>query len=161
MIQMIRIDDRLLHGQIAYSWRAKLDYDAVVIVSEAAAKDDMRKATLKLCCPEGVKLATRGIDKAIELLKNDQLKNMKVLVVCPDPETVQAVLKKIDERPKVNVGGIQKHDNSTMFAQSVYLSQEEIDVLDRLTDDGYDVEVQMVPETSMHKYKDLRKGQKG
>ena len=42
MILKIRIDDRLLHGQVAYSWKSALSYDAIVIVSDSAAKDEMR-----------------------------------------------------------------------------------------------------------------------
>ena len=48
MILKIRIDDRLLHGQVAYSWKSALGYDAIVIVSDSAAKDEMRKTALKL-----------------------------------------------------------------------------------------------------------------
>ena len=40
MILKIRIDDRLLHGQVAYSWKSALSYDAIVIVSDSAAKDE-------------------------------------------------------------------------------------------------------------------------
>ena len=59
MILKIRIDDRLLHGQVAYSWKSALSYDAIVIASDSAAKDEVRKMALKLCCPDGVRLATR------------------------------------------------------------------------------------------------------
>ena len=88
MILKIRIDDRLLHGQVAYSWKSALSYDAIVIVSDSAAKDEMRKTALKLCCPDGVKLATRTVEAGAELLKNPKLKNMRVFVIAPDPETV-------------------------------------------------------------------------
>ena len=66
MIVKLRIDDRLLHGQVAYSWKAKLGYNAIVSVSDAASNDDLRKATIKMCCPDGVKLATRETAKCIE-----------------------------------------------------------------------------------------------
>ena len=158
MIQMIRVDDRLLHGQVAYSWRAKLSYDAVVIVSEQAAKDDLRKSTLKMCCPDGVKLATRGIEDAAQLLNNDQLKTMKVFVICSDPNTMYKLVHEINEKPLLNLGGMQKQDNTVMFSKSVYLSQQYLDCLDRLQNEGYHIEVQQVPETSMRLYQDLRKG---
>lgn len=43
MIQKIRIDDRLLHGQVAYSWKSALNYEAIVIASDDAASDPIRK----------------------------------------------------------------------------------------------------------------------
>ena len=67
MIVKLRIDDRLLHGQVAYSWRAKLSYDAIVIISEDVVNDEIRKMTIKMCCPTGVKLAIRNIVDGIKL----------------------------------------------------------------------------------------------
>ena len=67
MILKIRVDDRLLHGQVAYSWKSALSYDAIVIVSDSAAKDDVRKMALKLCCPDGVKLAVRTVEAGADV----------------------------------------------------------------------------------------------
>ena len=53
MIVKLRIDDRLLHGQVAYSWKSALSYNAIVIASDAAAADEFRKGVIKMCCPEG------------------------------------------------------------------------------------------------------------
>ena len=152
MIVKLRIDDRLLHGQVAYSWKAKLGYNAIVIVSDAAANDDLRKATIKMCCPDGVKLATRETAKGIELLKNDKLKGMNVFVVCPDPKTAFNVLSGIDEKPSVNLGGMQKREGANMYSKAVYTTAEDIEYLNKITDLGLDIEVQEVPESSMSHY---------
>lgn len=152
MIQKIRIDDRLLHGQVAYSWKAKLGYNAIVIVSDEAAKDDLRKATLKMCTPPDVKLATRSVKDAAVLLKNEKLKAMKVFVICPDPKTVFELVQLIEERPVVNLGSIQMHEGSSLFSKAVYLTDEDIAYLDKIEEHGLTIEVQEVPETSMQKY---------
>nr|MDE6950965.1 PTS sugar transporter subunit IIB [Lachnospiraceae bacterium] len=118
MILKIRIDDRLLHGQVAYSWKSALGYDAIVIVSDSAAKDEMRKTALKLCCPDGVKLATRTVEAGAELLKNPKLKSMKVFVIAPDPETVCRLAPLLEEKPAINVGGMQMHEGKKMFSKA-------------------------------------------
>ena len=156
MIVKLRIDDRLLHGQVAYSWRSALSYDAIVIVSDEAANDELRKTTIKLCCPDGVKLATRTIEKAKDLLKNPKLSNMKVFVICPNPKTAYSILSLIDERPTINVGGMQSSDGKKLFSKAVYVSEEDIEYLDKLSEDGYDIEIQEVPSTSKHDYNSLR-----
>lgn len=153
MILKVRIDDRLLHGQVAYSWKAKLTYNAIVIASDQAANDELRKATIKMCCPDGVKLATRTTEKAIELLNNPKLKDMRVFVVCPNPKTAYEVVTKLDEKPVVNLGGIQKREGAQMYSKAVYLTDEDREYLDKLVDEGFEVEVQEVPETSMTPYK--------
>lgn len=157
MIQKIRIDDRLLHGQVAYSWKSKLNYDAIVIASNEAANDEMRKTTIKLCCPDGVKLATRTISDAATLLKNEKLKNMRVFVICANPKSVCELLKLLDEKPVINVGGMQMEADKILFSKAVYVNKEDITYLDEIHDDGYTIEVQEVPSTPIHAYDALRK----
>ena len=161
MILKIRVDDRLLHGQVAYSWKAALSYDAIVIVSDSAAKDEMRKMALKLCCPDGVKLAVRTVDAGAELLKNPKLKNMKVFVIAPDPETVYRLTKLIDEKPVINIGGMQMHDEKKMFSKAVYVDQTDVDYMDKLEAKGYKLEIQEVPPTPVYEYQSVRKNMEG
>ena len=156
MILKVRIDDRLLHGQVAYSWKSALGYNAIVIASDEAAKDEMRKTTIKLCCPDGVKLATRTIEDAAKLLSNPKLDAMKVFVICPDPKSVYELLGKIKERPVVNVGGMQSREDKILFSKAVYVNKVDIDYLDKIKEAGYIIEVQEVPSTSKHEYDSLR-----
>ncbi len=157
MILKVRIDDRLLHGQVAYSWKARLGYNAIVIVSDLAANDNLRKATLKMCCPDGVKLATRSIEEGIQLLKNEKLKSMKVFVICPDPKTAYEVVTQLEEKPVINLGGMQKKEGAQFFSKAVYMDELDKKYCDLLVDSGFNIEVQEVPETSMSNYKNLRK----
>ena len=157
MILKIRIDDRLLHGQVAYSWKSALGYDAIVIVSDSAAKDEMRKTALKLCCPDGVKLATRTVEAGAELLKNPKLKSMKVFVIAPDPETVCRLVELIEEKPVINVGGMQMHEGKKMFSKAVYVDGKDVEYMDRLVEMGYKLEIQDVPATSISEYQTIRK----
>lgn len=157
MILKLRIDDRLLHGQVAYSWKSALGYHAIVIASNEAAKDDMRKTTIKLCCPDGVKLATRSIDEAALLLANEKLATMKVFVICANPKSAYELLTKLKEKPVVNVGGMQMEEGKVLFSKAVYVNQTDIQYLDAIKEAGYCIEVQEIPSTTMHDYTSLRK----
>lgn len=156
MIQKVRIDDRLLHGQVAFSWKSKLGFDAIVIASDAAANDPMRKQVIKMCCPEGVRLAVRTVDGAAELLRNPKLSAMKVFVICPDPETALNLLGMIDEKPAVNLGGLAAGEGRTLFSPMVYVSNDDIAALDKIAEQGYAIEVQEVPSKAVHSYASLR-----
>ena len=59
MIKLTRVDYRLIHGQVAMSWTHALDVDCILLASDAVAKDDMRKAALRLARPNGVKLGAQ------------------------------------------------------------------------------------------------------
>lgn len=156
MIAKLRIDDRLLHGQVAYSWKSALNYNAIVIASDAAANDDIRKAAMKLAKPDGVNLAIRTIEEAATLLKNPKLEDMKVFVVCGSPKDAARLLALIDEKPVVNLGGMQMAQNKVMFSNAVYVDESDVKMLDELQSKGYVVEVQEVPSTAVKDYNSLR-----
>lgn len=156
MILKLRIDDRLLHGQVAYSWKSALGYNAVVIASDEAAKDDLRKTTIKLCCPDGVKLATRTIEEAANLLNNPKLANMRVFVICANPQSAYTLLHGIKERPVITLGGMQAAAEKTLFSKAVYVDQKDLTYLDKLKEEGYTIEVQEVPSSTKHDYAALR-----
>lgn len=156
MIQKLRIDDRLLHGQVAFSWKSALGYEAIVIASDEAAHDELRKATIKMCCPDGVRLATRTVEDAAKLLKNPKLDAMKVFVICASPKAAYELLGMLDEKPVVNLGGIQSAEGKKMFSKAVYVNEEDLKYLDQIAEKGYNIEVQEVPGTAMHDYKSLR-----
>lgn len=156
MILKLRIDDRLLHGQVAYSWKSALGYNAIVIASNEAANDEMRKTTIKLCCPDGVKLATRTIEDAAKLLMNPKLDQMKVFVICANPKSAYELLTKIKEKPVVNIGGMQSAEGKVLFSKAVYVNKEDMDYLDKIKEAGYSIEVQEVPSTAKHDFDSLR-----
>lgn len=157
MIQLIRIDDRLLHGQVAYSWKSELNYNAIVIASDVAASDDVRKMAIKLCAPEGVKLAVRTVDGAAELLNNPKLDKMNVFVICANPEDVVRLTGKIKEKPIVNLGGMQKRDHTIAFSKAVFVDKPDIKALDHLQADGFRIEVRQVPSYQPVPYESLRR----
>ncbi|MFM1654967.1 PTS system mannose/fructose/N-acetylgalactosamine-transporter subunit IIB [Brevibacillus sp. B_LB10_24] len=156
MIVKMRIDDRLLHGQVAYSWKSALSYNAIVIASDEAANDDVRKMALKLCCPDGVKLATRTIEEAAALLKNPKLEPMRVFVICAKPKDAYELLERIEEKPVVNVGGMQMADDKVLLSPAVYVSKEDIEYLDKIQAKGIELEVRQVPSEHAKDYSALK-----
>ena len=54
MIKVIRVDYRLIHGQVAISWVRKAGVDYLVVADDHAASDALVKMTMKLAQPSGV-----------------------------------------------------------------------------------------------------------
>ncbi len=61
MIVLVRIDDRLVHGQVIEGWMPALDAAGLLVVSDQAAADPTQKALMELALPEGVKLVLTTI----------------------------------------------------------------------------------------------------
>lgn len=155
MIQIIRVDDRLLHGQVAVSWKADLNYEAIVIASDSAANDKIRSAALKLAKPNGVLIAIRTVEDSIKLLKNEKLQNLRVFVVADSIKAAQELFKGVDEKPTLNIGGIQQDEGKKPVVSYAYLTEEEIGILQELDSEGVNIEFRLVPSDKATKLKDI------
>lgn len=156
MIQLIRIDDRLLHGQVAYSWKAGLGYQAIVIADDNVADDAMRKSIIKMATPAGVKLAIRNIEDASNLLNNEKLKNVKVFVIVANPKSAYELYSKIDEKPDLNLGGMMNKENTREFAKAVYLSDEDFEYLKKIQGKNINIDVRQTPSENSQNFEELK-----
>ena len=66
-IVLARVDSRLLHGQVATAWTKATNPNRIIVVSDAVAKDDLRKKLIEQAAPPGVKANDIPIDKMIEV----------------------------------------------------------------------------------------------
>lgn len=156
MICMIRMDDRLLHGQVAYAWKATIGYNAVVIASDSASKDEIKRMAIKMCCPEDVKLAIRSVDDALKLLSNPKLKPLKVLVVMDNTSDLQRLCERLNEKPLINLGGLTRTKDTKELVKAVNLTTKDIENLDKVLEMGFEIECRQVPSYNAVLYKNAR-----
>lgn len=156
MIILVRIDDRLLHGQIALSWKSELSYEAIVIADDAAAKDEFRKNALKIGVPEGVRLAVRSVEEAAKLLKHEKLEKMRVLVVVGSTASAVRLYELMEEKPSLNIGCVQSQAGKKMFSKAVYFEEKDILNLNAIENMGIEIFVQEVPTTTRYRYAELK-----
>ena len=108
MIKLTRVDYRLIHGQVAMSWTHALDVDCILLASDAVAKDDMRKAALRLARPSGVKLVIKDVDAAIEALNSGVTDKYSLFIITETIEDVYRLAKGCKDIKEINLGGTRK-----------------------------------------------------
>jgi len=82
MIKMMRVDHRLLHGQVAFSWTSALSADCILIADDETASNELKKSAMKLAKPNGVKLVIKNVDEAIKSLKKGVTDKYKQTLYC-------------------------------------------------------------------------------
>lgn len=87
-ICLARIDDRLIHGQVATVWVKAIGCNRIIACSDEAAADPLRKALLLQVTPPGIKSYILPVDKAIEVYKNPQNNDFKTLFLFTNPTDV-------------------------------------------------------------------------
>lgn len=111
MIKLLRVDHRLLHGQVAMTWTQELDTNCILIACDAVVKDDVRKTTLKLARPAGVKLVIKSVDDSIEALRSSVTDKYRLFIVVesiedayrPQRATAKSSISTLEERSRVRV----------------------------------------------------------
>lgn len=142
MIVLTRVDDRLLHGQVAFSWLSAVMAKTIVIANDQYAQNPMLKMSLSIGKPPGVELLVLTKQQAIvELQKQSDKKVMLILQNIADMAEVAAAL----HLPEVCIGGVREGTGKRLVYNSVYLNDEEIQMIETLMANGTHVYIQDVP----------------
>ncbi|MCO6541120.1 MAG: PTS sugar transporter subunit IIB [Lactobacillus sp.] len=137
MIKALRVDERLIHGQIAMSWSKELKLTGLVVANNEAATNDVQKMTLKMAAPSGVKAIVDTISGAIKLLSDPRSEKMNLMVLVSTVKDAVEIAKAFPSQIElVNIGnaGKMNHSNqeTTVLSKEVMLSKEEISSLKEL-----------------------------
>ncbi|WP_066496855.1 PTS sugar transporter subunit IIB [Abyssisolibacter fermentans] len=151
MVKLLRIDDRLLHGQVAFAWTKSLGVEAIVVANDDVVKDDLIKMSIKMAAPPEVKLAIRSIDDAVKLIEHPKTQDMSLFVVVRTAKDALRLAEKTDLIQHINVGGIKKEEGKQMLTRAVFVSDEDIQIFNQLSEMGREVELRQVP-TDSKKY---------
>lgn len=146
MIKAIRVDDRLLHGQVITKWVTTYDPDAIVIADDETANNAIAKMALKVAKPEGIKLSIREVDDAINLLKNPKTQKMNIFVLVKTTDTVCRIVDSGLEVGCVNIGGIRSFDkNAKELTGVVKVTDNDIKNIRVFLNKVKDVDIRTVP----------------
>lgn len=145
MIKLLRIDDRLIHGQVVVAWSQHLDINCIFIASDSVANDEFRKMSLELVKPDDKDLIIKSIEDTIQFFNKNHSKNNKILILVEDSKDAYALATQIPEIDKINVGGMRISDNKKMISSAVAVDDEDIKIFKKLLNQNIKVEIRQVP----------------
>ena len=148
MIKLVRIDDRLLHGQVAFSWSNVLTINKIIIANDAAAEDEITKMMLGIAKPRGTDLHVFNIENSIEAIKGHLTDRINVMVIVNCVADAYAIADKIPEITSLNFGGLKEKRGipSKRFTGSVTLTLDEVELCREMLKRGVELEIRQVPE---------------
>lgn len=143
MIKLFRVDDRLLHGQIAFSWVKNLKIHTILIANDYAKNDPFTNMTLGLSKPSGVNLRIEDVDTSIKLIREKITNDLHTMVIVKTLDDALLMINQIPEITLVNLGALRERYHTKYIDANVSLSKEEIDICKDLLDRGIDIEIQL------------------
>lgn len=145
MIKLLRVDHRLLHGQVAFSWTQYLGADCILIANDDVPVNELRKTTIKLAKPQGVKLVIKNIEDSIESLKSGVTDPYKLFIVVESVADAEKIVSAYPDIKQVNLGGIKAKEGARNISKAINLMPEEEELVNKMINQGVEVEIRIVP----------------
>ncbi|ECG8257792.1 PTS sugar transporter subunit IIB [Salmonella bongori] len=145
MIVFLRVDHRLLHGQVAFSWTQYVGADCILIANDSVLHDDLRKTTIKMAKPPAVKLVIKNIDDSIEAIKSGVTDKYKLFIVVESVADAYRLARELPDIKSINLGGTKVREGSQNIAKAINLLADEMTQLRELAAGGVEIEIRLVP----------------
>ena len=145
MIKLTRIDDRLVHGQVAFTWVSSLGIDCLVIANDKVARDDFQKMAMGLAKPPTAKLLILTLAEAITFLNDIKSKNAKILLLVNCVIDAFTLSNAVPEIQSINFGGIRTKESARLISKAIAVSVDDVNVIQQMLDKGLELEIRQVP----------------
>jgi mannose/fructose/N-acetylgalactosamine-specific phosphotransferase system component IIB len=143
VISFLRIDSRLIHGQVVEAWLPGLKVARVVVADDEAAHSPLMKVAMGLAVPPELEVDILPLrDTPFAAYAGDKV---KTLLLLRDVPALLEARKLGLPQTRVNLGNVHHGPMRKAVSTSVFLNSEEMDQLERLHDEGWDIEARGVP----------------
>ncbi len=159
-IAALRVDDRLIHGQVAMTWTKQLKVNGIVVANDDAANDNTQKMALKMAVPAGIKVLIKPVDEAIRVLNDPRAARMRILVLTRNVRDALTVRKQVGEIEFLNIGNTGRFDGidvseKKLLSPTIMLTEDEIKNLKALVALDPKTCMQQVPNDERKLVKDV------
>lgn len=144
MIKLLRVDHRLLHGQVAVSWSSYLGVDCILLANDKLLEDPLMMASVKLAKPQGVKVVAKTIEDSIEAVKSGVTDKYKLFIVCGNVKDACRLAEEL-EINYINIGETRAAEGRKAISTNVFINEEEKRLLTETAGAGIKIEIQSLP----------------
>lgn len=144
-VELLRVDDRLVHGQVVEGWVKALRISRLVVASDAVQADETQKVLYVLAVPQGVELTTATVADAAAAWKSNRWKNDRALILVSSPDDVVRLLDEGAPVKSVNLGGLHYRAGRVQVLKGVSLDDQDVRALKTLAARGVLLEARPLP----------------
>jgi D-glucosaminate PTS system EIIB component len=142
-LRWVRVDDRLIHGQVVVAWRDYLRFDTILVVDDEVAGDPYLRDVLCLAAPAGLTVGVYATAEAVSVMAVSAVGQM---VLLKRPGTALSLIKAGVSLPQLNVGNLAAAPGSRRVVGSTSLTAAHAAALDALAGRGVRITFQATPD---------------
>lgn len=159
-ITALRIDDRLIHGQVAMTWTRQLKVQGILVANDDAASDNTQKMALKMAVPSGIKVLIKPVEEAIRVLNYPKASKMRILVLTRTVKDALRIRKSVEEIGFLNLGNTGRFDGidlseKQIITPTIMLTEQEAEAAKELAKLDPKFCMQQVPNDEQKLVKDV------
>lgn len=158
MIVNIRIDERLIHGQVSTMWTNHLRVDRILVVDDAVVSNEIEKEVLIMAKPASVKLSILTVKGAAMRMNSGQYQDQRIFLIVKSPQTLADLLNSHVKFDEINVGNMSTKQHSQQIAKSIAVTNDDILAFKEINAHGVKIISQMVPNDEKKDFITLLKG---
>lgn len=143
-IRLARIDDRLIHGQVATVWTKETQVERIIVCNDEVAKDEIRSTLLKQVAPPGVKSSVVDVEKGIRVYNNPKYETTPVMLLFTNPTDVLRFVEAGVPITTVNIGGMAFREGKTQITNAVSVDEKDVAAFRALNEKGIELEIRKV-----------------
>lgn len=143
-IVLTRIDNRLIHGQVATQWTNVIGANLLLVANDKVSTDKLRQNLMDMAAPNGVQTRYFSIQKTIDVI-HKAADRQKIFIICETPQDVLRLIEGGVPIDKVNVGNMHMADGKSQVATSVAVDQSDIDAFRKINEKGVELFIQRTP----------------
>lgn len=151
-IQLARIDDRFIHGQVLTKWVKQKPSDRIIVVSDEVAKDDMRKTLILSVAPSNLKASAVTVDKMARAYKSPKYTNATAILLFENPSDVLKLVELGVDLKELNVGGMRFATNKKQITKAVNVTEEDVVAFRELDRLGVKLDLRQLPSDSTQNF---------
>lgn len=144
-ILLTRIDNRLIHGQVAVGWTNYVGANLIVVVNDEVAHDSIQQSLMDMAVADGIETRYFTIQEAIQKIPQAS-DSQKLFIIVRDLQDVLKLIQGSIDIKKINIGNLHYEEGKRQIAKSVAINTEDEKVIKKITELGIEINVRRVPE---------------
>ena len=144
-IVLVRIDDRLIHGQVVVGWANYLLANHIVVANDEVANDPTQKMLYEMVVPPDIKVSILTIHDAVNAMNRESNHTLRTILLFTNPRDVLSYLQLGGPVKCLNIGGMRFEPNKKQIAQAISVNDEDLTAFRELDKQGVELEGRAVP----------------
>ncbi|SJZ85746.1 PTS N-acetylgalactosamine transporter subunit IIB [Anaerorhabdus furcosa] len=146
-ILLTRIDNRLIHGQVATQWTSSIGANLLLVANDDVAENTFRQGLMDMAAPSYAQTRYWTIQKTIDTIHKAS-DAQKIFIVCENPQDVLKLVEGGVPIKKLNIGNMHMSEGKKQVAGSVAVDDADVEAFKKLRDLGVELEIRKVPSMS-------------